>query len=1535
MASGKQIRDEIMRMTIAVNSDPAQKEIYKLNQDILKYSNTNKELTKTLGALERQRKSEEKAINSYADKIDNLKSKKQQESVAVIESIKMLKRQQEQYDAGSREYQKIQSKIEDTRVKGIATSKRLETAIYDLTMKQRKLIESYDQLQPEIDKVNDELKENSDIIAKNKDQVDELTKSLDINRLNVAQLKKEASQLKAQLQHVIPKTPEAKELEERLAAVRDRLAEVNDGADEGSGSFGELADAFNQYAGIVAATLGTIAGITLSIQEIIDKNNEMADAMSAVEKTTGMARYEVEELARSFTDFDTRTKKIDLLKIAEVGGRLGVAKGEIKDFTKEVDKAYVALGDSWKGGIDNLADSLGRISSLYKETKDLPIATSINQVGSALNELAAQGASSEQNIADFVTRLGALPPAMKPPLNTLLGFGSALEESGINAEIGASGFGKFIRVASTNATGFAQIMKLPVAQVKEMINTNPAEFFLKFSEGLKGLDTVQVGTVLDSLKLGDNEVQRVIGAATENTDKFRESVKVASEAVKEGTSLQDEFNKVNNNAAAIYEKVQRKIAESFTSKIFAQFLESAVTAFGRFIGVVEDASGVATGFRNTLIFLTKIIAVLIASTVTYNYLTGVYNALLVTTTERVLALSIVEKARNLVTAIGRTLNTLYTMGLALMGAGYALVARNTAQASFAMQGFNAAARANPLGIILTIITLVATAYLTFSDGAKEASKAQKSLNDVMKEGVAGAAQEITQLDIAYKKAMKAKEGTDERKKAIEALQKQFPAYFGNLDAESAKNEDLRKSYLNLRDAIIASARAKAAQAELEKRESERLKRDEEWRQRMIEEQKKKFEIDSRGDGQTEIGETSGENIRYVDNSKLLAASNKIIKDLMGERLAYKIKDIKDDDQYLKAIEENTIKAGKLNESREENAKSNYFVPDPEGDKAAKEAEKQRKKAERERLAAEKKAERDANQHDKEVIKMRKSGEEAEQLARELEVNKTDAVIEAMVDGYDKEIAQIDLQEKRKKVEIDKKRVGQTEIDILQKKIDKAKGDDKLLFDALMKSWIDNNKALDDYKSSLDAISNNKRLSAKYKSDQKSISDQQRSHEADVAKIQQDYNEEISQYNTLSELKLSLKDRLESKEINKIKTWAEGRDALQKIYNKQEIDLQVAHLSAMVTLYQGFDLTLLTEDQRKEVMKFITEAGNKIAEFKAKASGQDQDKEEKSKGDLGKDSNVDILGLNQDQWIQMFNNLDRGTDMLGTLQGAVTALQAAFSTYYKFVEANEKRQLQTYERNADSKKKKLKQQLDAGIISQETFKKLTIEADTELDKKKAEISVRSAKRERNMQVANIIGNTALGIMKVWSDPGYPMAIPLSIVVGALGAFQLATVLGTPLPTAEGYEDGYNMMDQEYPMIRQQDGRRFNVRRKKLSSGLVDRPTHFIAGENKVEMVIDNPTWTTYSPALKDAIYTANARAKGFESGFNTVSPLKPTSVSSDEANILIAQALHRYSNVMEDIKTNGIPSYIVKSARNGKDIDEMIQEYQKLQSKNKH
>ena len=138
-----------------------------------------------------------------------------------------------------------------------------------------------------------------------------------------------------------------------------------------------------------------------------------------------MTKKEVEDLTRSFSEMDTRTSKIDLLKIANEGGKLGVAKEDIKGFVVEVDKANVALGDSFEGGAAAIANSLGKISGLYEETKSQPIAKSINEIGSGLNELAASGAASEQNVADFARRIGGLPNELKPTIQEALALGAA------------------------------------------------------------------------------------------------------------------------------------------------------------------------------------------------------------------------------------------------------------------------------------------------------------------------------------------------------------------------------------------------------------------------------------------------------------------------------------------------------------------------------------------------------------------------------------------------------------------------------------------------------------------------------------------------------------------------------------------------------------------------------------------------------------------------------------------------------------------------------------------------------------------------------------------------------------------------------------------------------------------------------------------------------------------------------------------------------------------------------------------------------
>lgn len=1440
MASAKKIRDEIMSMTIVVNSNPAQQEIYKLTQK-------NKELT-----------SESKALNKEREKIATTLGEE------------------------SQEYKDLTQKIND----------------------------------------------NNNAVTVNKNKVQDLTDSLDINQMTVKQLRQELSQLNRALNdRVVPGTEQFDALQKRIAEVRDRIKEVRNGADDSEKGFDKVSDVFNEYAGVAAAVVGTLAGVTLSIQEVIDRNNEMADAMSGVEKTTGMTTAEVKELSNAFTDFDTRTKKIDLLKIAEVGGRLGVAKTEILDFTKEVDKAYVALGDSWKGGVDDLADSLGKIASLYKETKDQPIAQSINEVGSALNELAAQGASSEQNIANFVNRLGSMPPAMKPALNTLLGFGSAFEESGIDAEIASSGFSKFIRVASSNAAGFAHVMKEPVAKVKEMINSDPAEFFLKFSEGLNGLDADQVSGILDYLKLSDNEVQRAIGAATENTDKFRESVSVANKAVKEGTSLTDEFNKVNNNAAAIYEKVQKKFKESLTSQAIAEFLEKAVNAFGKFIGVVADGEGTITNYRNLLIFLVKAFIIFGTTLISYNFAIGAYNALLTTSVERIMGLTVAKKALSVVTAIENGILNVQNAIVGYLQLGYARLTRNTDLQTAAQERLNLVTKANPYGAMFALITALVTAYFLFADHTDVLKNKQAELNKVLDDGVKNAGAEVSALDALYSKAMKAKEGTDARRIAIEELKKQFPSYFGSLDAETAKNEDLRKSYLSLRDAIVASARAKAIDAELQRRSSERLARDEANKRKLDQylEDYKNPQGGTYGGGGGIIGTNMPKEYTKEDAKKSAAIAYykqlKYIRDLQKKDL--------EEDSDLIDLKENNLKASEkynkdLENRKKEDAKGSNYT-DIAKEKELADAEKERKKAEKERLAAEKKAAREAQQEEDKKNKILKDTEAATQLESDLELAKSDSVIAAMKEGFEKEMAEINLQEKRKKAELDKKKKGQTEIDILEKDMKTAVGANKAFGTALLKMWKTDNEAIEKAKQGIQAQFDVKRKALRTKHDLDELKNIETTHQNEVNALQRQKNDELAKYQTLADLKAGLQDRISKTELNKIRTWQDGKDVLTKVYQKKEIDLQVGHLQAMLELYKGLDLSILTKEQREQVLKFIDEASTKLSELKSKKTENKvkTSEDDKKKTALGNQGSTDILGMSYDDWETFFSNLDTGANKLGTISAAIGALQNAFSTYYQFVQAKEQAQMQQVDSNAKRKELRLKKMLDKGLINQEQYdaEVQKLNQETELEKWKLEYA--AAKRQRTFMIGQTIANTAMAIMNIWATSSNPwVAAAMSVVVGALGAVQVATIAKQPLPEAPGFEDGFGM---DYEMERSQDRKKFNVVRKPLRSGPVYRPTHFIAGENnKVEMVIDNQTYKGFSPSFRKALHNEIAYSRGsqgFEGGYYPY-----LSQKQDSKEEMYVEVISNNTAAMNAVVNKDFKSYIVKSMDSAKIIIEMTDEY---------
>lgn len=342
-------------------------------------------------------------------------------------------------------------------------------------------------------------------------------------------------------------------------------------------AWSRLADGFNKYGALAASFLAGITGISFAFRKLAENIAHMDDVYSDVMKTTGATREEVEELNEVFKKLDTRTSREELNKEAETLGRLGVSMRDIPKATEAVDKAVVALGDSFGGGTEAIVTALGKINTLYTQTREMEIDKSFMAIGSAMNELAANGASSEQNISEFAIRVGAMQESLKPAIADVLGLGAAFEESGIDAEIASRAYGIVLNRATTDTESFAKVMGKSKAEIEALINANPLEFFLQFAEAMKGMNAVDTARTLDKLRINAEGANKILGAAGNNIERFREMLKLSNEAFAESTSLQNEFAIKNNNLQAKMEKARKQFAETsleLGKKLYPMLIQS-------------------------------------------------------------------------------------------------------------------------------------------------------------------------------------------------------------------------------------------------------------------------------------------------------------------------------------------------------------------------------------------------------------------------------------------------------------------------------------------------------------------------------------------------------------------------------------------------------------------------------------------------------------------------------------------------------------------------------------------------------------------------------------------------------------------------------------------------------------------------------------------------------------------------------------------------------------------------------------------------
>lgn len=547
-----------------------------------------------------------------------------------------------------------------------------------------------DAVKAEMAKLRAEGKENSAEYKEQKENLDKLNAALAVQRieagktaLSYSELRKAAASLKRQMDNATPGTEKWAALRADYLLTRQRMREVEVQTRDTRFSLSKMADGVNKYAAMGAGVVGALTGITLTARKCVDEYAEMEEAEAQVIKYTGMTRDEVKGLNEEFKEMDTRTAREKLNALAGDAGRLGITgKKDVLEFVDAADKINVALGEDLG---DDAVKNIGKLAQMFGEDQKLGLRGAMLATGSAINEVAQNSSAAEAYLVGFTARVAGAANQAKVAQGDILGYASVLDQNMQQQEMAATAFQTLMMKMYQEPAKFAKIAGQSVEDFTSLIKKDANEAILQFLDTLNkkgGLD--QLAPMFKEMGLDGVRASGVISTMAGKIDDIRKAQRLANDAYRDGTSIINEFNVQNNTVQAGLDKAKKhfKDVRVELGEKLQPVMKYMITTGGLTV----------KGLGTMISILWK------------------YKGAIVAASAAVAAYTLVVKADTM----AKSLWTTITKGA-------------TAAASL----FNKTLKANPLGLVASVLAGVVSYLAIFKTRTNEATEAQEALNAKM------------------------------------------------------------------------------------------------------------------------------------------------------------------------------------------------------------------------------------------------------------------------------------------------------------------------------------------------------------------------------------------------------------------------------------------------------------------------------------------------------------------------------------------------------------------------------------------------------------------------------------------------------------------------------------------------------------------------------------------------------------------------------------------------------------------------------------
>lgn len=336
----------------------------------------------------------------------------------------------------------------------------------------------------------------------------------------------------------------------QLKTVEDGMNGVADGADEAAEASEKMGMSVTQSVDAVSNAVASARleelfdGLKESLKDSAEAAIKWESAFAGVVKTVDADEWQLEEINAGLRDMAMTIPVTaeELAAIAENAGQLGIAAGDVLQFTETV--ANLAATTNMTS--EQSAVQFARFANITKMTAD-----EYGRLGAVVVDLGNNMAATETEILDMGMRLAAAGNAAGLAKPEILGIAAALSSVGLEAEMGGSAFSKAIKQiqvsVETNAPvleDYAEVAGMTGEAFANLWSTNTASAISQFIAGIGDVDRQGQSIISTLADLGMTEIRLsdTMGRLAGNAELLESAIARGNRAWVENTALVNEAN---------------------------------------------------------------------------------------------------------------------------------------------------------------------------------------------------------------------------------------------------------------------------------------------------------------------------------------------------------------------------------------------------------------------------------------------------------------------------------------------------------------------------------------------------------------------------------------------------------------------------------------------------------------------------------------------------------------------------------------------------------------------------------------------------------------------------------------------------------------------------------------------------------------------------------------------------------------------------------------------------------------------------------